>query len=152
MALLELAEDIPRRRDRDQQDAKVESDRDKVVGVSLRLHAGWSERLGEDCKTQNDSRPSDSLAQRLDTSEDTGVVGERGEVGGVLTDEPVEELLEGLSTKRPKEDESVSLAESALAEVEQGGLGGVVELVLEDDGPDPSSGEENHNAALVHEF
>lgn len=56
VAALELGENVPRRRDGEEEDTKVEADRDEVVDLGLGLE-----------------RPSDGLAERLETSEDTGV-------------------------------------------------------------------------------
>lgn len=74
-----------------------------------------------------DSRPSDGLTQRLDTSQDTSVVTETAEVGGVLPNDPVQELLEGLSRELPEEDQGICRAEAALEPVKHGWLLGVVE-------------------------
>ena len=146
VALLQAAEDNPRGQDRQKQDPKVEAERDKVVGVALGLHPAISSTL--DVKKPN-SRPRDGLTQRLDTSQDTGVVRQGRDVGGVLPDEPVQELLERLSAKLPEEHERVRLAEAALAEVEEGRGGHVVELVLEDDGPDPGADEDEDDGGLA---
>ena len=69
------------------------------------------------------------------------MVGERRQVGGVLADEPVEELLEGLAGELPEEDERISTAETALEPVEDWGLSSVVEPVLQNGSPDPGTGE-----------
>lgn len=77
-----------------------------------------------------DSRPSDGLTQRLDTSQDTSVVTETAEVGGILPNDPVEELLEGLSRELPEEDQGVCGPKAALEPVKYGWLLGVVESGL----------------------
>jgi hypothetical protein len=127
--VLELAEHVPRRRDGDEEDAKVEADRDKVVDVGLGLH-----------------RPGDRLAEGLDAAEDARVAREVREVGRVLADEPVEELLEGLASKGPEEDEGVGPAKLRRCPVEQGLV--VVVLLLEDDGPDPGADEDRRDRGL----
>ena len=100
--------------------------------------------LGKD-KGKN-IRPRNSLSQRLETTENTSVVRERGQIGGVLADKPVQELLEGLSRELPEEDERVRLAEATLEPIEDGRLGGVVELLLQDGGPDPGASEQDDDA------
>lgn len=96
-----------------------------------------------------DSRPSDSLTQRLDTPQDTSVVTETAEVGGVLPNDPVEELLEGLSGKLPEEDQGVCGSKAALEPVKHGRLFGVVEPGLEDTSPDPRSSEHSDDRDLI---
>ena len=75
------------------------------------------------------------------------MVRERGQIGGVLADKPVQELLEGLSRELPEEDERVRLAEATLEPIEDGRLGGVVELLLQDGGPDPGAGEQQNDGS-----
>lgn len=50
-------------------------------------------------------RPGDRLAEGLEAAQDAGVARERRQVGRILADEPVQELLEGLAGERPEEDD-----------------------------------------------
>ena len=124
VTVLEFRQDDPGGNDGDQGNAKVESNADKVVCTTFRLHG-----------------PGDGLAQGFEASQDTAVVGQRGEIGGVLTDEPVQELLKGLATKGPEEDKGVGFAESTGEPVKDGRFGSIIELILEDGGPDPCAGQ-----------
>lgn len=67
------------------------------------------------------------------------MVRQRREIGSVLSNKPVQELLESLATKLPEEDESIGLAESTLEPVKDGWLGSIVELLLENSCPDPGT-------------
>lgn len=68
---------------------------------------------------------------------------EVAQISGVLSDKPVEELLESLAAELPEEDKSVAFAEAAFEPVEDGGFRGVIELLLEDRSPDPGSREDS---------
>lgn len=65
------------------------------------------------------------------------MIRERREIGAVLTNKPVEELLEGLATEGPEENKRIRLSEAAFKPVKDGGFRQVIELILEDGRPDP---------------
>lgn len=69
------------------------------------------------------------------------------QIGGVLTDQPVQGLLEGLAGESPEKDEPVGPAEAAPVPVENGLLGAVVELLLQDGSPDPDTYQNSNNGA-----
>ena len=64
--------------------------------------------------------PSNSLAQRLHTAQNTSVVRQIAQIGRVLADNPVQELLERLAAKLPEENQRIRGPKAALEPVEQG--------------------------------
>jgi len=67
------------------------------------------------------------------------------QIGRILSDKPVQELLERLATELPEEHKSVALSEAACKPVEDWCFGHIVELLLQDRGPDPCSNEDHNN-------
>lgn len=130
VAALKLRQHNPRGQNAQHGESKVDSDRYEVVGVALALHS-----------------PRNGLAESLNTTQNTGVMRQVGQIGGVLPNQPVEELLESLTAELPEENERVGLSEAALEPVEYGRGGSVVELVLQDGGPDPCTNEDGDDAA-----
>ena len=68
---------------------------------------------------QENSRPRNGLSQRLETTQNTSVVRERRQIGSILRDEPIQELLKGLAGELPEENERVRTAETAATQALQ---------------------------------
>lgn len=68
------------------------------------------------------------------------------QISGVLSDEPVQELLEGLATELPKEHQRIALSEAALEPIKYRSLWHIIELLLQDGRPDPSSGQNGNDS------
>lgn len=90
--------------------------------------------------------PSNSLAQRLHTAQNTSVVRQIAQIGRVLADNPVQELLERLAAKLPEENQRIRGPKAALEPVEHGLGLGVVEPLLQNGGPDPRADEDGDDA------
>lgn len=129
MAALELRQHNPRRQNAEDGETEVDPNGHEVVRVALALHS-----------------PRHCLAQRLYTAQNTCVVRQIRDVGGVLANQPVQELLEGLTAELPEENERVRLSEAALEPVEYWRGGGIVELVLQNRGPDPGTNQDGDDA------
>jgi len=96
---------------------------------------------------KNHSRPSNSLTQRLDTSQNTSVVRGTRQIRGVLPNQPIQKLLERLSRKSPKENQSIRRTKTAFAQLEQWCHRGSVESVLQNNRPDPRSNKDQDDGA-----
>ena len=129
MAAFQLRQNNPSRQDAQHSEAKVDADRHKVVRVALALHG-----------------PSNSLTQRLHTAQDTSVVRQVAQISRVLADDPVQKLLERLAAKLPEENQRIRGPKAALEPVEHGLGLGIVELLLQDGGPDPGADEDGDDA------
>jgi hypothetical protein len=63
---------------------------------------------------KEDLRPSNSLTQRFHTSQNTGKMAQVRKVRRILANQPIEKLLESLTTELPEENKRIALSKAAL--------------------------------------
>lgn len=100
------------------------------------------------CWERIDSRPSDSLAQRLNTPEDPYTAAQMSQIRSVLPDDPVQELLERLTRELPEEDERVRPAKPGGEPVVDWSSGLSVDVALENEGGYPGRDEDQDDRSL----